>query len=54
MAAKQATAKRTSLMFGNDSDEKQLALKTFNSRRDEQRLENNVKLTKLFPGGGGT
>ena len=49
MAAKQASTKRTSLMLGNDSDEKQLVLKRFNSRRDEQRLENNAKLTKPFP-----
>ena len=41
--------KRTSLMLGNDSDEKQLVLKRFNSRRDERRLENNVKLTNPFP-----
>ena len=47
--AKQASTKRMSLMLGNDSDETQLILKTFYSRRDEQRLESNVKLTKLFP-----
>ena len=49
MAAKQASTKRTSLMLGNDSDEKQLVLKTFYSRSDEQRLESNVTLKKLFP-----
>ena len=49
MAAKQASTKRTSLMFGYDSDERQLVLKTFYSRRDEERLESNVKLTKPFP-----
>ena len=48
MAAKQASTKRTSLMLGNDSDDTQLVLKTFYSRRDEQRLESNVELPKLF------
>ena len=36
-------------MLGNDSEETQLVLKTFYNRRDEQRLESNVELTKLFP-----
>ena len=49
MAGKQASTKRTSLMLGNDSDETQLVWKTFYSWRDEQRLESNVQLTKLFP-----
>ena len=48
MAAKQASTKRTSLMLGNDSDDTQLVLKHYR-RRDEQRLESNVKLPKLFP-----
>ena len=49
MAATQALTKRRSLMLGNDTDDTQLVLKTFYSRRDEQRMESNVKLTKLFP-----
>ena len=49
MAATQASTKRAFLMLGNDSDETQLVLKIFYSRRDEQRLESNVKLTKLLP-----
>ena len=49
MAATQAPTKRRSLMLGNDHDDAQLVLKTFYSRRDEQRMESNVKLTKLFP-----
>ena len=48
MAANEASTKRTSLMLGKDSDEKQLVLKTLYSRRDEQRLESNVKLAKPF------
>ena len=48
MAANEASTERTSLMLGNDSDEKQLVLKTLYSRRDEQRLESNVKLAKPF------
>ena len=49
MAVKQASTKRTFLMFGNDSDDTQLVLKTFYSRRDEQRLKSNVELMKPFP-----
>ena len=49
MAATKASTKRTSLMLGNDSDETKLVLKAFRSRRDEQRQESNVELTKLFP-----
>ena len=49
MAATQASTKRGSLMLGNDTDDTQLVLKTFYSRRDEQRKESNVKLTKLVP-----
>ena len=49
MEAKQAWTKRTSLMLDNDSDETQLVLESFYSRRDEQLLECNVKLMKLFP-----
>ena len=41
MAATQASAKQTSLMLGNDSLETRLVLKTFYSRRDEQRLDRN-------------
>ena len=48
MAAKQASTKRTSLMLGNDSDDTQLVLNTFYRRKDEQRLESYVELTKLF------
>ena len=48
MAAKQASTKRTSLMLGIDSDDTQLALKTSHRRRDEQRLESKVELTKLL------
>ena len=36
-------------MLGNGSDDTQLLLKTFYSRRDEQRLESNDELMKLFP-----
>ena len=36
-------------MLGNDSDDTQLVLTTFYIRRDEQRLESNVELMKLFP-----
>ena len=49
MEAKQVATKRTSLMPGHDSDDTQLVSKIFYRRRDEQRLENNVELTKLFP-----
>ena len=45
MVATQASTKR----LGDDSDDTQLDLKTFYSRRDEQSLESNVKLSKLFP-----
>ena len=48
MAANKASTERTSLMLGNDSDEKKLVLKALYSRRDEQRLESNVKLAKPF------
>ena len=36
-------------MLGNDSDDAQLVLKTFYSRRDEERLESDVEPMKLFP-----
>ena len=49
MTAKQAPAKSTSSMLGNDREDIQLVLKTFYSWRGEQSLENNVELTKLFP-----
>ena len=39
---------RPSERLGCDSDERQLVLKTFYSRGDEERLESNVKLTKPF------
>ena len=39
MVAKQASIKRTSLMHGCDSDEMQLPLQAYHSRRDEQGLE---------------
>ena len=48
MAAKQALNKRTSLMLGNDSDETQLVLESFYSRRDEQSVDSNIELIKLF------
>ena len=47
--ATQASTKRTSLMLGNDSDETQTVFKTVCGRRDDQRSESNVELTKLFP-----
>ena len=49
MAAKQASTKRTSLLFGNDSDDTRLALKHFIAGGMNRDLESNVELTKLFP-----
>ena len=49
MAAKQASTERMFLMLGIDSDDTQLSFKTSHRRRDEQRLESNVELMKLFP-----
>ena len=36
-------------MLGNDNDDTQLVVKTYYSRRDEQRLESNAERMKLFP-----
>ena len=49
MAAKQASTKQNSLMLGYESDEMQLVVTAFRSRRDKQRLEGNFYLTKLLP-----
>ena len=48
MAAKQASTKRTSLMLGNDSDETQLVLTNFCSRRYELGFGGNVGLVRLI------
>ena len=49
MATNEASTTRMSLMLCNDSDERQLDIKTFYSWRDEQREKSNVELTKQFP-----
>ena len=46
--AKQVSTKRMSLMFGIDSDDTHLLLKTSHRRMDEQRLESNLEVMKLF------